>query len=163
MNPVFGSIPLHPEDPSALCTGAVDETRIEELLFGLGLVRWDDKERLQPVRHELSEWWRKPVSDRTIPRAYALLKLLFLPQELRLPSGEEVRVKPEPSLLPLLQAGRIGDACAIAQRRLVSAGTNPTRARLADVEDGIRLAAALLVPVHSIAKLTGLVLHGEAD
>jgi CRISPR-associated protein Csx17 len=160
-NPVFGLIPLNPEDASALCDGALDEGRMEELLFGLGLLEWGGGERMEAVREELRERWREPVQERRVPRCYALLKLLFLPYPLRLANGEDVEIKPEPSLLPLLHANRIGEACGIAQRRLFSSGGNPTRAILADLDDGTRLAAALLVPVQFVWKLAGLVLHSE--
>ena len=161
-NPLFGLVPVHPEDASALCPGALDEGLVEELLFGLGLLDWEDRERMEAVRQELRERWREPAQGRVIPRSYALLKLLFLPHALRLAGGEGVDIKPEPSVLPLLRANRIVDACAVAQRRLFSSGCSPTRAALADVEDGTRLAAALLVPVQFISKLTGLVLHSDA-
>jgi len=76
---------------------------------------------------------------------------------------ERVRIRPEPRILPLLRAGRVAEACRIAYQRLRSSGLKPlpyaTSGRpLRDDEwtglpgdpgRGRRLAAALLLPLHS--------------
>lgn len=142
--------------------GQLDEQRIEDLLWGLMLV-------------PQSPWTSSTAADKDVPplpRAYALLKLLFLPQPLTL-NGLTVAIKPEPSLVSLLMAGRVGEACQIAMRRLRASGLSPLPhprsggvVRDADWEeldslgnDGKRLAAALLLPVshRSIDRLRGLV------
>jgi CRISPR-associated protein Csx17 len=158
---------------AAFISGEVDDARIEELLWGLILV--DGK--------RAGESHARPSSNGgLLPRAYALLKLLFLPRPLVIErrddervrvrlarSGEEgIRVKPEPVVLHLLRAGRIGEACTAAMRRLRAAGLNPLprpvrgrhvrdddwrqleRTNLAGL-DARRIAAALLIPISGSA------------
>jgi CRISPR-associated protein Csx17 len=150
---------------SAFLAGAVDDVRIEDLLWGLLLV-----DHARPYPQPLS----RPGADAPpLPRAYALLKLLFLSGPLA-KKGDEVRVRPEPSLVPLLRAGRIGDACALAMRRLRASGLVPKPHRTGTSEtrddewidvagsvEARRLAAALLFPLspRDITHLTALVLR----
>ncbi len=142
--------------------GELDDSHIEDLLWGLALV--DQKQRPDvPPANE---------SSGPLPRAYALLKLLFLPEPLKA-SNQEICIKPEPRVVVLLKAGRVGEACQIAMRRLRASGLAPlphptsrgiTRDKdwdeLNDAKiDGRRLAAALLMPISeaSITKLQRLV------
>ncbi|MBI3492255.1 MAG: type I-U CRISPR-associated protein Csx17 [Acidobacteria bacterium] len=144
--------------------GDLDERRLEQLLWGLILV--------DPGNIEL------PTADvdatTVLPRQFALLKLLFLPFPLPTRTGE-VWIKPEPGVLSLLAANRIGDACQLAMRRLRSSGVVPLPRRSAGgiIRDGVwqeevplhgsRLAAALLVPISwsAIQPLAELVLRNE--
>ena len=112
-----------------------------------------------------------------LPRAYALLKLLFVPQPLRV-NGLLVTIKAEPSIVTLLTAGHLGEACRIAMRRLRASGLSPLPhprsggvVRDADWQelenlgnDGERLAATLLLPLSyaSIDRLRELVLREAA-
>ncbi|MEK6284547.1 MAG: type I-U CRISPR-associated protein Csx17 [Acidobacteriota bacterium] len=133
-----------------------DDERIEELLRGLALIDWS-----AVTARSTGASIALPPS---LPRAYALLKLLFLPDgELsRAPLGEPVTIRHEPSIVPLLRAGRITDALETAERRLRSSGLVPFSSQLHFPEDeGARLAAALLVPigVRSVASLAALVLR----
>ncbi len=144
--------------------GQLDEQRIEDLLWGLMLV-------------PQSPGTSSTAADKDVPplpRAYALLKLLFLPQPLTL-NGLTVAIKPEPSVVSLLMAGRVGEACQIAMRRLRASGLSPlphprSGGVVRDAEwkeldslgnDGERLAAALLLPVshRSINRLRELVIR----
>jgi CRISPR-associated protein Csx17 len=132
-----------------LTPGALDEERIADLLWGLILIETSRAPRLARAERKRSA---------PLPRAYALLKLLALPFAL---AGEEgdVDLAVEPALLASLRAGRVGDACAIAARRLRAKGflAMPHRragrgeeawAELQRAEaDGRRLAAALLIPI----------------
>ena len=79
--------------------------------------------------------------------------------QVKLPANDEVKVRPEPSILPLLLAGRAGDACAVAQRRLYSAGFDPMRSQFPDANDGARIAAALLLPLRWHQEIAELSLH----
>lgn len=153
---------------SAFISGDLDDGLIEELLWGSILV-----EQTGPVTRP------PPSADSSLPpRAYALLKLLFLPRRLVIegegdrrrarPARRDerggIRIRPEPAILALLRAGRLGEACGIAMRRLRASGLNPLPApirgrRVRDGDwkeldgmggaglDARRLAAALLIPV----------------
>ena len=141
---------------------AIDEQRLENLLWGLMLVRQDADAGIITSPRRFKDLL-------PLPRAFALLKLLFLPFALQTEAGEVI-IKPEPSILPLLRAGRVAEACQIAMRRLrasgltplphrSSGGANRDEAWLGAVPlNGTRLAAALLFPVspreiHTLRKL----------
>lgn len=140
-----------------LLVGDTDDERLADLLWGLILLRGAHG----------SAGGLPAAEPPALPRAYALLKLLFLPDPLDV-SRTFVNVRPEPAVVNLLTSGRVGEACRIAARRLRAAGLVPmphTRgkpgARDDDWEqaahtgvDGHRLAAALLVPVAPSATAT---------
>ncbi len=162
------------ETVAAFLAGGLDDARIEELLWGLMLV--DPRKGVQSASGE------KRSPDGTdgptpppLPREYALLKLLFLPGPL-VPVGDGdnvkwhigegdggIAIRPEPRIVPLLCAGRIGEACRIAARRLRASGLPPMPGPLPtgrmrddfwaeqpnDPRRGRRLAAALLMPIPS--------------
>lgn len=145
--------------------GQIDEQRLDNLLWGLMLARQEP---------EMRQAERNFTEPPPLPRAFALLKLLFLPFPLRT-EASEVIIKPELSILPLLRAGRVAEACHIAMRRLRAAGLEPLPHRSsagfnrnktwddAALADGQRLAAALLFPVlpHEIHTLRELMLRRE--
>lgn len=178
------AVPL--DTVAAFLGGELDEQRIDDLIWGLMLI--DDRGTQTPDR--------QGADHSTVPRAYALLKLLFLPRPLvierradgtrfaRLLQDNEpggIVIRPEPSILPLLRGGRLGEACKIAMRRLRSSGLDPMpkpiRGRGVRDDDwreldrmsgsGIdpqRLAAALLIPIRedAVKRLIDLVIRGDA-
>ncbi len=132
----------------------VDDRRIDELLWGLSFV---DSSRGTELP------FQSIAQAAPLPRAYAMLKPLFLPrspmrdrtghwQYAQWASGSIVS---EPNLLPLLRAGRVAEACRIAVRRMRLNGLSPLlQANPADMLcevgvglDPLRLAAALLLPL----------------
>ena len=127
--------------------GETDNEKIEDYLFALILINWD-RAKVSEAMHKIEDLWK-------LPRIYALLKLLFLPEgKLIRKDHEEITIKHEPSIVPLLRAGRIKDALEIAERRLNSSGIIPlTKAKdfYYPEEDGARLAAALLIPIDQAA------------
>ena len=135
--------------------GETDDRRIEDLLWALAPV-WSARVRVsQSTPSELP------------PRAFAILKPLFLPFAVCFGGGrweyakEDIPIKLEPRVLPLLRAGRIADACEIAARRLLVSGLKPMfgstgsgtfRKVDAEIQEGLdptRLAASLLLPMHA--------------
>jgi CRISPR-associated protein Csx17 len=145
-NPLRADISVTPEDISSFIEGRVDETLLQDLLFGFMLIKWDNRPKVRSATDELHQRWHTSGNGRIVDRSWAILKLLFLPYPLRIPEGKAISIRPEPSIVPLLRAGRTGDACEIAKRRLMSAGLTPTTARFQDLGNGIRIAAALLIP-----------------
>jgi CRISPR-associated protein Csx17 len=172
------TVPL--DTVTAFLDGDLDEQRIEDLIWGLMLI---DHGGMQHTS-------RRETTDRPIPRAYALLKLLFLPRPIvadratgtlcwRLARNGEVgiTIRPEPRILLLLQGGRLGEACRIAAQRLRVSGLAPMPGALPDgktrdhawseyTDDhraAQRLAAALLLPIspQSINRLVHLVCQNE--
>ena len=161
-NPLYGAIQLCYEDISALIEGNLDESLIEDLLFGLTWIRWEEKTEVSAVRRELMHHhgWGRPVVHTIVPRSFALLKLLFLPGGIRR-EGEPIIIKPEASIIPLLCAGRIMDACTIAGRRLRSTGLIPITTSFPNGNNGIRITAALLLPIQDEKEMMKLVLKPQ--
>ena len=160
-NPVRGSLGLHVEDIAALIERQLDERLLEDLFFGFTWVRWEDWEAERETLAALRNRWSQPVAPCTVPRSWSLLKLLFLPDKLRVDHGKEVNLRSEPAIIPLLLAGRVNDACRIARRRLFASGLTPLHVEFQDADDGTRLAAALLVPLRSAGPLAKRVLNAD--
>jgi len=147
---------------AAFVAGEVDDARLEDLLWGLILVQQGS----QPLSPRSSE------GDIPLPRPYALLKLLFLASPLMV-NGQRYLIHSEPSLVPLLLAGRLDEACTVAVRRLFASGLIALPHRRGDLRekdwgeagmsdlDSRRVAAALLLPVDAevTRRLTDLVLR----
>jgi CRISPR-associated protein Csx17 len=167
--PLAGRFTTFLPDVSRFLNGAIHDPRLEELLWGLLLI-------------DTTTDWHVPVEQLTkpqdqpllLPSAYALLKLLFLPDKLSWPAGTEgVIVKPEPEILGRLRARDVDGACLIAARRLRASGVvpmpGPTSGRSwREVNFGSRvhaerLAAALLIPVRETTKLAQLVLRPHME
>ncbi len=159
-NPLWGAIRLSLEDISALIEGEIDESLVEDLLFGFTWIRWSDQEAVRAVWKDLRlrQGWRRPTAERLVPRSFALLKLLFLPGKIMI-DDKEIMIKPEPSIIPLLRAGRIKNACEVTGRRLTSAGLIPHTTDFPDEADGVRMAAALLLPILNEQKIMRLILR----
>lgn len=146
---------------TAFLSRAADDAHIEELLRGLALIDWKRAGRVERKRTAITV-------PATLPRAYALLKLLFLRDgELRRRGSiEPVIIKHEPRIIPLLRANRVDEAIEIAARRLRATGLVPLDHRFHfNRQDGTRLAAALLIPIESRAAsaLANLVLREEEE
>lgn len=151
--PFFGAIRLNPGDIAAYIDGDIDESLLEALLFGFALLDWTRPDPAEKLR-EINFRWTRPVNDRPIPWSWAQLKMLFLPAGPAGPDGNSIRMPPEPSVLPLLRAGRVEEACNVAQRRLFAAGLSPLKAAFPDSTNGARLGASLLFPVQTTSEIT---------
>src|SRR5262249_15961393 len=125
-------------DVAEFLNGEVDDTKLEDLIWGLSLVERDGHQE-EPVS----------TNEAELPRAYALLKLTLLQGKLEWASaGPEsvlrintprlganpggVAVKPEPAILAKLRAGNVQGACEVAARRLQLSGFSPIGGFLAD-------------------------------
>jgi len=141
---------------AAFLEGETDDRRIEELLWGMLLI---DHYKDYPVLE------RRVIDAPPLPRSYALLRLLFLPGPL--PSqNADVEIRPEMTILPLLRAKRVDEACQIALRRLRASDFIPKASQASQKwhsPDPARLAAALLIPVASrdVDILKSMVLRPE--
>ena len=170
---------------ASFLAGELDDRRITDLIWGLMLI--DDRGNQSQDR--------QGTDDVSVPRVYALPKLLFLPRPLIIERTADGRVfarlrreneqggiviRPEPSILPLLRSGRLGEACVVAMRRLRSSGLAPMPApiRGRGVRDNDwreldrmasstiepqRLAAGLLIPIRedAVNRLVALVIRGD--
>lgn len=147
-------------DIAAFIQGRLNERIIEELLWGIMLVEQpDDWQRMA----------RQPGQTYNVPRAYAVLKLLYLPTRDAVRTADGKAVYPEPEILWRLRAHDLNGACALAAMRLRVSGLVPMPAPASGGSrrpidfcgevDSLRLAAALLIPVDNAAALKTLVLR----
>jgi CRISPR-associated protein Csx17 len=143
--PFHGSLRVSAEDVSAFIDGDLDEGLFEDLLFGFCWVEWHKAVRSGNIERTRYQW-AVPVTRKPVNRAWASMKPLFMP---RVPSidGSPIRVVPEPRVIPLLRAGRVGAAGEVARRRLFSNGFPVPNVRYPDDHSGRRIAGALLFPV----------------
>ena len=146
------------EDVVEFLHGRVDERRVGDLALALSITEMGGKPFVLRPRRE--EGRRRPT---LVPPAYAAMKLTLLPRDLqvngRLVSIEEpARIASEAALIPLLRAGRIAEAYALASRRLKAStglGVKNKNPQIADGRgNGLRLAAALLFPISKTADST---------
>jgi len=166
--PIAGAVAVELTDIDAFLRGEVDLTLIQDLLQGLLCLDWTTAKA--PAR------WRSNASAPLLDRTYALLKLLFLPEDVqhggttwRIGAGDTNTV------LARLAARDIGGAVAIAVRRLEASGLALPASARALADDLSRtttpagaLAAALLIPVHQRdgrgnSRLAALILNPLAD
>ena len=126
--------------------GNVDVQRIVGLALPLSFI---------PYRHRQpgsgSDRSPQPYAPFELPTAYAVMKLTLLPRKFKCQEfGADTDIWTEPALLPLLRAGRVNDAYAVAYRRLKASGLRPLSDSpgISDSSDyGRRLASALLFPL----------------
>lgn len=159
---------------SSFIAGEIDDQYLEDLIWALILIT---PGKFKPVNK------KKTHTSPPLPRQFALLKLVFLYAPLiqepdqkgimtwRFARKDEtgVVIRPEPRILPLLRAGRIGEACDIAHQRLVSSGFQPLGSVAAwnaptssdALIDARRLAAALLFPISNkdLNQIIAMVTH----
>jgi CRISPR-associated protein Csx17 len=137
--PVYGQTRAPLVDIHAFLEDRLDYQRIVDLLLPLTALDWQDPD------HRFTH----PPVPPTFSRAYAILKLLFLPEDFtRHQGGEPVPIRPEPSLLPLLRAGQASRAYELAARRLQVSGLTPfVKTTVVPSPQPRRLAAALLFPI----------------
>lgn len=159
--PLEARFPAPVADVALFLDGRTDDARIEEWLWGLMLIDLDD------ASASASPF---PDAAASLPRPYALLKLLFLPRRAALQSDAGASLPAQPVLLGHLRAGRLNDACRSAARRLRASGhlSMPAPAsggRERRLEFALpshvetRLAGALLIPLADAQRLQELVLR----
>jgi CRISPR-associated protein Csx17 len=151
-------------DVQRFLIGALDDDRLAALIWGCALINWDAYD----PREHCPAW--PPDAAPDLPRVYALLKLCFLPERLRLsPTREEVAIRPDLAMLARLRAGEVRQAVEMAALRLRAAGLTPLatprggRPAAHDFlwprEHAVRLAASLLIPVRETEKLAEMTLR----
>lgn len=164
--PLESALPASAEDMATFLAGQADEPRLEEWLWGLMLI---DLTRARPA--DLAPTPANAL-PRPLPRAYALLKLLFMPQYSALQTADGRPMRPEPAILSHLRAQRLTEACQLAARRLRASGylslpgpASGGRERSADFSlpapTQARLAAALLIPLANPGRIQALVLRPD--
>jgi CRISPR-associated protein Csx17 len=135
-NPLGSAYRARIGDAMLFLEGSVDDERIEELLFAFMLVNWRKDDSGE------SKGW----VDLEVWPVYALLKHLFLVEQVETGEGKKYLMA-DLGVLAALTAGDVGQAVRAGARRLQNAGL--LRGDMQDPGgfDGMRLAAALLIPV----------------
>jgi CRISPR-associated protein Csx17 len=119
---------------------------LEVLLFGMGLIDWNH-DSMRRIAAERASLWREAAGGARVPRSWVLLKYLFLPGSVATAEGDDVVIRCEEAIVPLLCADRVEEACEVATRRWRASGLTPPRVHFERDAEGTRLAAALLLPV----------------
>lgn len=162
--PLESNFSADTQDITAFLAGQVDDGRLAEWLWGLMLINLQ-----RASREDLVPTQPAPATQ-PVPRAYALLKLLFLPEYHALKAEGGKPIKPEPSILTHLRAGRLNAACETAAQRLRASGYVPMPGPMSG--RGVRqmdytlpgpmlarLPAALSIPISQPQRLASLVLR----
>jgi CRISPR-associated protein Csx17 len=164
--PLESAFPASTNDIALFLAGQTDDARLEEWLWGLMLIGLEAARPTDLASTAANSVWQP------LPRAYAMLKLLFLPRYSALQTADGQLVRPEPAILSHLRAGRLNDACQLAARRLRSSGhvsmpAPATGGRERSFHFSMpeaaqrRLAAALLIPLANPAQIKTLMLRPE--
>jgi CRISPR-associated protein Csx17 len=132
-NPLGGSCTIDAGDATGFIEGSLDDLLIEDLLFAFLVLDWRGFD------------CPAPSSAEVLP-AYAVLKSLFLPSEIRR-GTEAKRLVADRRVLSLLAAGATTTATKLAVDRLRIAGFRPLEVSYTGGLDHRRLAASLLIPV----------------
>ncbi|QLH75576.1 MAG: type I-U CRISPR-associated protein Csx17 [Methanomassiliicoccales archaeon] len=146
LNPFQSKLRVTPNDIDVFIKGNVDKEKIERLLHGMCLLRWGDIDRglLQEVQSDFNN----KVGPMRIDRTWAILKMTFLSDPIVADSGEEIELKADAKVVPLLLAGRGEEAIKTVSRQLYLAGFN--KVNVAPIKGTeLSLAASLLIPVES--------------
>ena len=157
--PIRGRFGASLADISAFLSGMTDDANILDLLWGLVAVDWRKwHQRYAPYGGRRGDHASGPLDEKRISRAYALLKILFLPEGIKEgPEQQPIIVKVDEGILSRLAGGDVKDAVRLAVRRLWSNGIVPIGTRGArrspDLDFVVcpierhRMLASLLFPV----------------
>jgi CRISPR-associated protein Csx17 len=135
-NPLGSTYRARVGDAILFLENSLDDERIEELLFAFTLVSWRKAGSGEPQGNEDVEVW--PV--------FALLKHLFAAEQVETGEGKKY-LKADMGVLAALTAGDVRQAVKAGVRRLQNAGIAQAEMQEPAGFDGMRLAAALLIPV----------------
>jgi CRISPR-associated protein Csx17 len=135
----------------------LDEALIEDLIFAFLVAKLPDWREVKDreLEAEGKPWLRWAT--------YSVLKQLFASQTHPATNApaDEPRFRPDLAITGLLQGGQVARATAIALRRLQIEGVRPILSKGWDSEDGVRLGAALLIPVWGVKTLRDAVTRDE--
>lgn len=162
--PLWGRCAASLPDLADFIDGHVNDQRIEALLKGLMLVRWNppaDSEASTELRREIRQMPSGPTTERTPDAAYCLLKLCHLAKPV-----DERAVKLAPQITHRAVYGDLTAATQLASRRLFASGFQPAVDVIAGRGERCRrIAAALTFPIRQRDAQTvlGRVLRHSSD
>jgi len=136
-------------DVVAFLENRLDEELIENLAFAFLRFRAPERKSLghPPEEDRQLPWLRWP--------AYSILKQFFAASTHPAAKGpaDEPRFRPDLSIAGLLQGNQVDRAIEAGLRRLRISGVRPVVTKGWSSEDGVRLGAALLIPVRGATRL----------
>jgi CRISPR-associated protein Csx17 len=138
-SPFWSKMPVSVRDVIVFLEHGTNDELIENLTFAFVLAKPTQPDRGDKLDERGYRRWP----------AYCMLKQLFAAEThsgIDIPGGE-IKLRPELSITRLLAANRVRDAIETAIRRLDISGLRPVLRSGWDSEDGVRLGAALLIPV----------------
>lgn len=143
--PLWARLRVSPNHVMAFLRCQTDDALLEHLLWACTWIRFTDGDGHAPRR------WRYRDPPQPLSRNWAQLKLLFDGRTIAGVAAKSLR--PEPRIVPLLRSNQLGSALAVAERRLRTSGLRPVPLDPDPELDTTRLAAALLIPIHSTPQL----------
>jgi len=160
-HPLHSSIRLHPEDIMPILEGNVDQKVFEDLLWGMTWIDWSIKGRSQGTLWEVNKAWRKPLSQRVVPRGWSMLAATLSPGGMQGTKNERTVMRCDAGEISLLMADRYTEAVRTAHRRLYSGGVPVRMAIPCEELEGIKVAASLLVPTSFVKQKAIVALENE--
>ena len=159
--PLYSPIKLSAYEISEFIHGRFNASLTEDLIFGLLLI---DRSGNDFYNYAHSVMGNRETPQ-IIPYDFSLLKMIFLPEDLKIRNEESVHIVPEAEIIPLLKAGRVEDACKIAKNRLLSSNLKPINTIFPNFGPnyGLRLAAALLLPVNQTELMDTVLMTRRRD
>jgi CRISPR-associated protein Csx17 len=145
-------------DAIAFLERQLDDEVIENLTFAFLLAKAPERKALKTEREKAGlPWLRWP--------AYSILKQFFsaATHPNASTASDEPRFRPDLSIANLLAGNQIDRATDTALRRLRIAGARPVVTKGWNSEDGVRLGAALLIPVRGVTVLRESVTRVEEE
>lgn len=146
--PLRSKIKIKPEYATLLIDGKIDADTLENLIYGLMWINWgeckDDEIIINQAINEL------------IYSEYATIKLLYIDNKIKI-NDEDIELKGDSRIIGILKGNNVENAYMTAFNKIRSRNINIIFQDLFSGLDGIKLAAALLIPVY-YKKLENLVL-----
>jgi CRISPR-associated protein Csx17 len=146
--PLSSKIKIKPEYATLLIDGKIDADTLENLIYGLMWINWegyaDDKKIIDQA------------IDGRIYSEYATIKLLYIDNKIKV-NDENIELKGDSRIIGILKGNNVENAYMTAFNKIRSRNINIISQDLFSGLDGIKLAAALLIPVY-YKKLEKLVL-----
>lgn len=140
--PLTGFLPAANPDLLSFIAGRIDMDRIEALLWGLNAIEWRNADISALSRPNIEQ-------EVTLPAAYALVRLAYLPFELSSLGNEAKGIPFDTAIMHALSSGRASRATELCARRLVGAGIQPLvrKGVFMSPRQARLLAAATLFPI----------------
>jgi|AADL01.1.fsa_nt_gi CRISPR-associated protein Csx17 len=146
--PLRSKIKIKPEYATLLIDGKIDADTLENLIYGLMWINWEGYAYDKKIIDQ--------AIDGRIYSEYATIKLLYIDNKIKV-NDENIELKGDSRIIGILKGNNVENAYMTAFNKIRSRNINIIYQDLFSGLNGIKLAAALLIPV-CYMKLENLVL-----